>query len=85
MDWGVEDIKSQWGLILSNSQFSVGNGRNTCFRIDPWYDGTPLKEKYSPLYNIAVKKDAPVVECWCSSGHKAIGKQTSPEIRMTGK
>jgi len=46
----------------SNSRRVVGNGRNASFWFDRWVGDVPLRDKFPRLFDLAVDKEALVVD-----------------------
>ena len=55
------------GVFSQNTISSLGNGRRLGFWKDPWCNETVLCNEFPTLFNLAVHKDARVVEVWDSS------------------
>ena len=66
IDW--KEISKEGLLLLNNVSFSVGDGKRVRFWKDTWCGNTPLCEAYPSLFDLAVSKDARVVDCWDSMG-----------------
>ena len=62
-----KDIRKEWLTFFQNSISSLGNGRRLGFWKDPWCNETVLCNEFPTLFNLAVHKDARVVEVWDSS------------------
>ena len=62
-----KDIRKEWLTFSQNTISSLGNGRRLGFWKDPWCNETVLCNEFPTLFNLAVHKDARVVEVWDSS------------------
>ena len=62
-----KDIRKEWFTLSQNTISSLGNGRRLRFWKDPWCDETMLCNDFPSLFNLAVHKDARVVDVWDSS------------------
>ena len=62
-----KDIRKEWFTFSQNSIASLGNGRRLGFWKDPWCNETVLCNEFPNLFNLAVHKDARVVDVWDSS------------------
>ena len=62
-----KDIRKEWLTFFQNSISSLGNGRRLGFWKDPWCNETVLCNEFPTLFNLAVHKDARVVDVWDSS------------------
>ena len=62
-----KDIRKEWLSFSQNAIPSLGNGSRLAFWKDPWGDETVLSHAFPTLFNLAVHKDARVVDVWDSS------------------
>ena len=62
-----KDIRKEWITFSQNTISSLGNGRRLGFWKDPWCNETVLCNEFPTLFNLAVHKDARVVDVWDSS------------------
>ncbi|GAU44567.1 hypothetical protein TSUD_367230 [Trifolium subterraneum] len=58
MGAGLADTR--W--LLDNICRKVGDGRNTCFWLDPWSDDDPLQRSFSRLFDLSENKEAMVAD-----------------------
>ncbi|GAU37415.1 hypothetical protein TSUD_361200 [Trifolium subterraneum] len=61
------------GWFRENIMRKVGDGSDTFFWTDPWLDGTPLRERFGRLFDLAENKSVLVAEMF-SLGWGAVGE-----------
>lgn len=61
MEW-IKNLVCDGGLVGKVDRFSnnlrqiVGNGRETSFSCDPWFEGGLLCDRFSRLFEVAIDK-----------------------------
>ena len=71
--------------MLKNITFSMGDGRRLRFWKDKWCGNNTLHDSFPSLFDLAVSKDAWVVDCWDSLGEKEGGIPISLDLSMIGR
>ena len=63
-----KEIRKDWGAVLDNAKFQIGDGNRVGFWKDLWCGEKALCRSYLTLFSLVVNKEVMVREVWDNSG-----------------